>query len=75
MITEAVLEKRIKALKTRLKKAQDGGEQAPPPERIRKIRKRLKHNQRKLNIRAAMQKKASAQKKAPAEEKTEEKAE
>ncbi len=73
MVTEAVLEKRIKRLKTSLKKAHDGGEQAVPRERVRKIRKRLKHNQRKLRLCVAGKKKAEVKKETAAapEEKTE----
>jgi len=60
MVTEAVLEKRIKKLKQQLSKAREAGEQGPPPERTRKIRKRLKHNQRKLACRAAQRKRGEA---------------
>jgi hypothetical protein len=48
MVTEAVLEKRIETLKTRLGKAKESSEQGPSREQVRTIRKRLKRNQRKM---------------------------
>jgi len=62
MTTEAVLEKRVQKLKHRLRKVRDTGEEAAPLPLVRKIRKRLKHNQRKLRARMAMRDKTAAQK-------------
>jgi len=65
MPTDTVLEKRIQTLKNRLRKHRDAAQEAPSPPRLRKIRKRLKHNQRKLRTRISMQKKATGQKGEP----------
>ena len=58
MATEAVLEKRIRKLKDRLHTARDGGEDAADRSQVRRIRKRLKRNQRKLRTYMARIKKA-----------------
>jgi hypothetical protein len=48
MVKEAVLEKRIESLKTRLRKTKEGSAEESSRVRVRTIRKRLKRNQRKM---------------------------
>jgi len=67
MTAKADLEKRIKSLKDRVRKADDSSEGALPPDKIRLFRKRLKRTQRKLA--RAKGKAQEAAKKAPAEPK------
>jgi len=57
MVKEAVLEKRIESLKTRLRKAKEGSGEASSQGRVRTIRKRLKRNQRKMRKLAMFKKK------------------
>ncbi len=48
MVTTKVLEKRIDKLATRITKAKKDSENSLPPEKLRKIHKKLKRSQRKL---------------------------
>ncbi len=57
MVTTTVIEKRIDKLATRLSQAKQDSGNSLPPEKLRKIHKKLKRNQRKLkNIKIAAQK-------------------
>jgi hypothetical protein len=70
MVTQADLEKRADRLRDRIQKAGEGGDRPLPPDGIRRFRKRLKHTQRKLSVRAKKAEKHAKQaKSAPAEEK------
>jgi hypothetical protein len=70
MVKEAVLEKRIESLKTRLRKTKEGSGEEASRGRVRTIRKRLKRNQRKMRKLVTFKKKHGSPKESSSDGKT-----
>ena len=67
MVTTTVIEKRIEKLISRLITAKQDADKSLPPEKLRKLHKQLKRNQRKLkNMKIAIEKANPSPKEKPA---------